>query len=65
MGQDTEAPPVITIDDYERYDVGKLISAPPSLTTSPWTQMSIKVLGMQLQLSLVSRLECGQAQSCL
>ena len=40
-------------------------SAPPLLTTSPWTQRSTRGLGRQLQLSLVSRLECGQAPSCL
>ena len=40
-------------------------SAPPSLTTSHWTQRSTRGLGRQLQLSLVSRLECGQAPSCL
>ena len=36
-------------------------SAPPSLTTSPWTQRSTRGLGRQLQLSFVSRLECGLA----
>ena len=40
-------------------------SAPPSLTTSPWTQRSTRELGRQLQVSLVSQLECGQAPSCL
>ena len=40
-------------------------SAPPSLTTSHWTQRSTRGLGRQLQLSLVARLECGQAPSCL
>ena len=40
-------------------------SAPPSLTTSLWTQRSTRGLGRQLQLSLVARLECGQAPSCL
>ena len=40
-------------------------SAPPSLTTSHWTQISTRGLWRQLQLSLVARLECGQAQSCL
>ena len=40
-------------------------SAPPSLITSPWTQRSTRGLGRQLQLSLVSRLECGQAPTCL
>ena len=38
-------------------------SAPPSLTTSHWTQRSTRGLGRQLQLSLVARLECGQAQA--
>ena len=37
-------------------------SAPPSLTTSHWTQRSTRGLGRELQLSLVARLECGQAQ---
>ena len=41
------------------------ISAPPSLTTSHWTQRSTRGLGRQLQLSLVARLECGEALSCL
>ena len=40
-------------------------SSPPSLTTSPWTQRSTRGLGRQRQLSLVSRLECGHAPSCL
>ena len=40
-------------------------SAPPSLTTSPWTQISTRRLVRQLQLSLVSRIECGQAPSYL
>ena len=40
-------------------------SAPPSLTTSHWTQRSTRGLGRQLQLSLVARLECGHAPSCL
>ena len=40
-------------------------SAPPSLTTSHWTHRSTRGLGRQLQLSLVARLECGQAPSCL
>ena len=39
-------------------------SAPPSLTTSHWTQRSTGGLGRKLQLSLVARLECGQAPSC-
>ena len=55
LGQDTEAPPVITIDDYELYA--------PSLTTSHRTQRSTRGLGRQLHLSVVSRLECGQAPS--
>ena len=40
-------------------------SAPQSPTTSLWTQRSTRGLGRQLQLSLVARLECGQAPSCL
>ena len=40
-------------------------SAPPSLTTSHWTQRSTRGLGRQLQLSLVERVECGQAPSCM
>ena len=40
-------------------------SAPPSLTTSHWPQRSTRGLGRQLQLSLVARLECGQAPICL
>ena len=40
-------------------------SAPPSLTTSHWTQRSTKGLGRQLQLSLVAWLESGQAPSYL
>ena len=40
-------------------------AAPPSLTPSHWTQKSTRGLGRQLQLSLVARLECGQAPSCL
>ena len=38
-------------------------SAPPSLTTSPWTQISTRGLGRQLQLSLVVRLKCGKPQA--
>ena len=34
-------------------------SAPPSLTTPPWTQRSTRGLGRQLQHSPVSRFECG------
>ena len=40
-------------------------SAPPSLITSHWRQRSTRWLGRQLQLSLLSRLNCGQAPSCL
>ena len=40
-------------------------AAPPSLTTSHWTQRSTRGLGRQLQFSLVARLECGQAPICL
>ena len=40
-------------------------AAPPSLTSSLWTQRSTRGLGRKLQLSLVARLECGQAPSCL
>ena len=40
-------------------------ATPPSLTTSHWTQRSSRGLGRLLQLSLVARLECGQAPSCL
>ena len=36
-------------------------STPPSLTTSLWKQRSTRGLERQLQLSPVSRLECGQA----
>ena len=66
LGQDTEAPPVITIDDYERDAVSQFTYLGSTiLTTSPWTQRSTRGLGRQLQLSPVSRLECGQAPSCL
>ena len=41
LGQDTEAPPVITINDYE-LDASSPTSAPPSLTTSSWMQRSTK-----------------------
>ena len=40
-------------------------SVPPSLTMSHWAQTATRWLGRQLQLSLVARLECGQAPSCL
>ena len=39
-------------------------SNPPSLTISHSTQRSTRWLGRQLQLSPVSRLECGEAQIC-
>ena len=66
LGQDTEAPPVITIDDYELDAVSQFTYLGSTiLTTSPWTQRSTRGLGRQLQLSPVSRLECGQAPSCL
>ena len=35
-------------------------SGPPSLTISPWTHRSTRVLGRQLQLSPFLRLECGR-----
>ena len=41
-----------------------ITSVPPSLTTSPWAQRSTRGLGRYLQLSHVSRLECGQSPSC-
>ena len=67
LGQDTEAPPVITIDAImnSMLSDNSPTSAPPSLTTSPWTHKSTRGLGRQLQFSLVSRLECGQASRCL
>ena len=67
LGQNTYAPPVISIHDYELDAVCKFTYLGPTITDnlSLWTQRSTIGLGRQLQLSLVARLECGQAPSCL
>ena len=65
VGQDTEAPTMNSTTVNSMLSAISTTSAPPSLTTAPWTQRSTRGLGRQLQLSLVSRLECGQAPSCL
>ena len=65
LGQDTEAPPVITIDDYELDAVCQFTYLGSTITDNLWTQISTRGLGRQLQLSPISRLECGQAPSCL
>ena len=67
LGQDTEALPVITIDNYEIDAVCQFTYFGSTITdnTSPWTQRSTRGLGRQLQLSLVSRLACGHAPSFL
>ena len=65
-GQDTETPPVITIDDYELDAVCQFTYLGSTTTaTSLWTQRSTRGLGRQLQLSPVAQLECGHAPSCL
>ena len=56
LGQDTEAPPVIPIDNYDLDAVcHSPTSAPPSLATSHWTQIWTRGLGRELQFSCVSQ----------
>ena len=58
LGQDTEALRLLPSTTTNlMLSASSPTSAPPSLTTSPWTQRSTRGLGRQRQLSLVSRLE--------
>ena len=61
LGQGTESPPVITIDQYELDAVYYL--APLSLTTSPWTQSLIRESGRQPQPLRASQHVCGPTPS--
>ena len=66
LGQGTEALPVITIDNYELDAVCQFTYLGSTITDNlSLEQRSTRGLGRQLQLSLVSRLECGHAPSCL
>ena len=61
LGQGTESPPVIAIDQYELEAVYYL--APLSLTTSPWTQSLIRESGRQPQPLRASQHVCGPTPS--
>ena len=64
--QDTKAPPVISIHDYELDAVCKFTYRGSAITDNLSMDAEIdKRIGKELQLSLVARLECGQAPSCL
>ena len=66
LGQDTEALPVITIDDYELDAVCQFIYLGFIITDNLSLDAEIdKMIGKHRQLSPGSRLECGQAPSCL
>ncbi len=66
LGQDTEAPPVITIDDYEVDAVCQFTYLSSTITDNLSLNAEIdKRIGKAAQLSPVSRLECGQAPSCV
>ena len=64
-GQDTEAPPVTIIDNFD-FDADCQFTYLDSTITDNllWTQRSTSGLGRQLQFSLISRLECAQAPRC-
>ena len=66
LGQDTEAPHVIFIDDYELDAVCQFTYFGSTITDYLSLDADInKRMERQLQLSPVSRFECGQAPSCL
>ncbi len=66
LGQDTEALPVITIDNYELDAVCQFTYLGCTITDNLSLDAEIdKKIGKAASISLVSRLECGQAPSCL
>ena len=66
LGQNTEIPPVITIDDYELDAVSQFTYLGSTITDNLSLDAETeRGLGRQLQRSPVSRLECGQATSFL
>ena len=66
LGHDAEAPPVITIDDKELDVVCQFTYLGSTITDNLSFNAEINMMiGRQLQLSPVSRLECGQAPSCM
>ena len=66
LGQDTQAPPVISIHDCELDAVCMFTYLGSTIIDNlSLTQRSTRGLGRKLQLSFVARLECGQAPICL
>ena len=64
LGQDTETPPVVTIDDYKLDAICQFTYLGSTMTDNLSFDEETRGLGRHLQISLVRSLECGQAPSC-